>query len=88
MNRGLCLGTVMTLRMIKQGLQAESVWPLGEYVLPVLQWPLGLPGLKRKRSGPEEEEVRERVGKPASSSSPTPSLLGVFGEHGQQRPEG
>ena len=38
--------------------------------------------------GPEEEEGRERAGKPASSSSPTPSLLGVFGEHGQQRPEG
>lgn len=38
--------------------------------------------------GPEEEEVQERAGKPASSSSPTPSLLGVFGEHGQQRPEG
>lgn len=38
--------------------------------------------------GPEEEEVREQAGKPASSSSLTPSLLGVFGEHGQQQPEG
>lgn len=31
---------------------------------------------------PEEEEVGEWTGKPASSSSPTLSLLGVFGEHG------